>query len=316
MAKPNGNLIRWKLIQQIQACIQSVNGVIFGGAVRDKIIHDHYATEFYNIKDVDRKKYNDITYQPESALRVILPNDIDCFMKTSQIPLFIEKLKDKLLAADDHGTTEARIYFPEIDVADINALKHSKFRIKFAINPILKSEIKIDAYYVMLDIIHTENSIENIEPPFGSIDFECNSIILTSDDTYKLSNVLTKNFTPKKKIEKMNQIMTNILRKETTIVYADLPEFRITKLLKYGWTINSENVKIFKEITPHDKCMLCLDSFKNSQYQTKLQCCNNRLHTHCLKKLFSTTEYDNLCCPMCRKDTYIMTDDKKLSNIE
>ena len=101
----------------------------------------------------------------------------------------------------------------------------------------------------MLDIIHTENSIENIEPPFGSIDFECNSIILTSDDTYKLSNVLTKNFTPKKKIEKMNQIMTNILRKETTIVYADLPEFRITKLLKYGWTINSENVKIFKEIT-------------------------------------------------------------------
>ena len=43
----------------IQKIIQSLKGTIFGGYVRDKILHDSNAIKYYKVYKFNYEKYND-----------------------------------------------------------------------------------------------------------------------------------------------------------------------------------------------------------------------------------------------------------------
>jgi hypothetical protein len=262
--------IKWKLMQQIVGSIQTTQGIIFGGYVRDRIIHDHYADLFYQNSENQNYRYGDPLFKPESLLRLLIPNDIDCFMHSSQIIVFKNILENNLLKIQEiHDAIPCSIYFPDVGPH----ILHTKWKITFATNPILKELLKFKQIEVAIDILHSD--IPNLKPPFGTIDFECNGIILTSDNDYKLADNIGKNLSPKDKLNKINSIIEDIINLKAVVYYDNLPKYRIINMIKKNWTIKTRSF-ITEEKSDNDVCFICLDIVKNKHI--KLNCCNGRMH--------------------------------------
>jgi hypothetical protein len=284
------------------ALVQQVDGIVFGGYVRDSIIHDHYASEFYNTPDSDLKRYNDPKYLPETADRLIIPNDIDCYMLSSQLNLFKEKVKENRLYIVQERTRHAHIYIP-----DVNAdLLHTTLKITFAINPILFDTVKPSIFEIKIDIIHGS---EDIEPPFGTFDFECNTVVLTTSNEYKLANSFTKDLGAKRKHDLLNTVIKNIIERKTKIIYDDVSKYRVSHMIDKKWDIEGLHLTVIKQTTD-DNCFICMESLTKNKPHTKFKCCNGRMHMNCARRLFASTEFE--ICPYCRQDTPFILRDKRL----
>lgn len=304
---PNTNFLRWKLMQTVVSAVQEVGGTIFGGYVRDRIIHDHYATEFYSkAQYTSLEKYADENYMPELNLRTLIPSDIDCCMITSNISKLKDVLACNMLHVVDTGTMCASHYFKCLP----NNVKHTKLKITFAVNPLLLSLIDTLTYEVKLDIVHSDGIIE---PPINVVDFECNGIILTPDNEYKIARVMLPQ-SPKDKIDMMNRIMKDIIDRQTYIVFEDSCRHRIMRMLGKGWTISSPCITTFKLKDSSDEieetCIICLDTFKINDYYAKFRCCKgSRMHMGCAAKLLKT-ECES--CPTCRTELVIQKADLRI----
>ena len=84
--------IKYKNIMHIASIILEQNGTIFGGFVRDKIAHDHFAKLFYE-KGGSNQDYANRKKDHSTVRRLINPKDIDCyFNKKENLDKFIEKV--------------------------------------------------------------------------------------------------------------------------------------------------------------------------------------------------------------------------------
>lgn len=296
---------RWKLMQEIVQTIQEVNGCIFGGYVRDKIIHDYYATLFYQNPDNINLKYADPFCDTKTILRLLLPSDIDCFMHTSQIKILKKKLEQKLLSVEEIAIDfPCNIYFPDTPID----ILHTKWKVTFNVHPLVSKLIGKTPFSIPIDILHS--TIPNLKPPFGTIDFECNALILTSDDEYKLAYEVGKNLPPKEKLEKLNHIISNIIQKKTAVIYPKLPKYRIHHMAKKGWNIETTKFELVKSVEEKEVCFICLSQFTEPLSHIKFKCCNARMcYKTCSQKWFFH-KYEN--CPYCRNYLSIMEDDIKL----
>jgi hypothetical protein len=308
---PNKNYAKWRLMKQIEQTLRDFQAQIFGGYVRDSIIHDHYATLFYETADVDTTQYANVKYLPQTSKRTLIPNDIDCFMLTSQIPSFKQALENKLLHVIDQGCYDANFYFKDIPPH----LKHTKLKVTFAINTIVRPVIDPAKYAINIDIIHSH--IGNLEPPFGCVDFECNSLVLMPSNDYHISKFLSSGMSPMDKLKRTQEIVSNIIKKETKLIYPNVSNHRICHMLQKGWKITSSNIEIVDpthspnmEEHKNETCFVCLEAFTERTY-AKFLCCNARMHGKCLHDLFKKTFLDK--CPMCREPKIIKTDDIKIS---
>ena len=74
---------------------------IFGGYVRDKLLHDSHAQKFYKKYGYDadagdlenRKNYANLTISPELNGRMLCAKDIDCYMTRESLDSAILKLR-------------------------------------------------------------------------------------------------------------------------------------------------------------------------------------------------------------------------------
>ena len=302
----NVNKTRWLMIKDLVANIQEAGGTIFGGAVRDSIIHDHYAELFYADCEIkDRFRYNDALFKPETRLRLLIPNDIDCFLNDSQLDILKTKLTKQLYAVtESHRDRPAHIYFPDIP----DPIKHTKWSISFAVNPLLDKLVEKNNYTISLDILHTNDT--NVVPPFGTIDFECNAVILTSDNDYKLADIIGKGLTAKGKLTEMNRIVEDIKKMRTTVIYNNLHKYRLDSMILKIWSIKTSCMTLNHEIAKDELCLICLEDFK-SKANIKFNCCNGRMHYKKCAHKFLNSDCRNKC-PMCRKYIYVQNDDIKL----
>lgn len=299
------NAIRWKLMKAIVSLIQEQEGIVFGGFVRDSIIHDFYATEFYSTPQVDTTRYSDPTYLPESFDRTSLPSDIDCYMLTTKLDMFKEKLKDKRLYISDAFTRDARIYIPV--VSENNNLLHTTLKISFAIHKILFDFVKPKAFEIKIDIIH---GTEAIEPPIGTIDFECNSVILTATNEYKLAACMTQDLGAKQKLDLLNTIIMNIIKRKTKITYDNVSIYRVHHMIGKSWDIESSHLSVMKYVEDtYDCCFICLHSFDKNRHHAKFKCCNGRMHIKCARRLYAN---EFVSCPHCRRDIEFCKKDKRV----
>jgi hypothetical protein len=308
----NAKLIQWKFMQLLQKLIQSKNGIIFGGYVRDKIIHDHYATEYYKKCSSTNKdiKYNNPNYLPETKLRMIIPHDIDCFMTTQNFKEFKDLLPENMISYNESISTN--LYIPTLHNQN---LKHSKLKITFMMNPLMKTFINVCDYAIFVDVIYSDSIIE---PPFGIIDFECNALLLTQSNDYKISDVLINILNlsdPMKKLTKLNQIITDILEMKATIATATIANYRITHMLNKKWTLISPNILLTvsnNHKLDDDICYICLDNICKSKYKCKFNCCKAYIHEYCMDTLIQSTKCET--CPWCKKNKIINMSDIKLIN--
>ena len=285
----SGKII-WCFMKDVMKCALMSGGCLFGGYPRDLCIHDHFAQKFYNDPNVQRDLYKNTNYMPEYKDRLLIPNDMDIYMKTSNINKFLENLKDNQLKVISDHSADINDYFNnEVN----NEYKLRKMTIGFNVNNALKELCRSKQFMINVDVIHSNNEYLELKP-----DMECNGLIINKNNI-ELCNYFTKfNLqNPFNNFLKLELIMKDIIDKKTTILIENLNPYRIKKLLNRGWKIESKNISISKvDFNPaSDVCSICLSEIDSIQLQLK-GCCNNNYHSKCIEKSFEIKKE----CPKCR----------------
>lgn len=305
MAPNCSKKVVWKMMMEIKRSIQNVGGFIFGGMVRDQIIHDHHATCFYdsivgkNFIDIDGI-YSDPNYLPEHSDRCIVPEDIDCFMTTTQLKkLYETELKTKNYSVRIKKDQQANLYFLKENVTE---LQHTKLEIKFCVNKILESELSTSKYRVNVDVIHTDNpAIDMYERLSANFDFECNSLILTPGENYRLCASMNNYISAAEKSRKIVDIIEDIKMKKAKILpdLHKVPSYRVAKMYHKGWTIEGRSFHTIKQSIPYDgHCLICHETIGTDVQHVKDKHCDARFHPKCYVSMIKHDGFQHKC-PLC-----------------
>jgi hypothetical protein len=304
----------WKLMSKIRDIILDNNGMIFGGYVRDMIIHDYFATQFYDeVEDNDDRvhRYADPTFSPETFDRTCVPYDIDFFIHEDDFEQFKDDVEEQSFKMHVKFVRDPRDYFFNFDITSNTTLRHRRvyispnlFKIeeeirKIPINmSILKDAVanmKRNLPSIKLDII--TSGVKVLEPFFSPIDFDCNALYMTKHGMSVSSKLVYDrkyDFLEKNRI--LNEIIENITEKRTE--FRSPPAFRSKKLLDKGWTIFDSSITTIIDDSYEGYCIICHDQLKG--LHIKSQCCDCRFHAECLVKTIQQSK-DNTKCIMCKK---------------
>jgi hypothetical protein len=269
--------ITWLLITcLIRNVIKRFDVIIFGGAVRDSILHSNASREFYKLSTLD--KYDDPTIHPELSDRFLLPTDIDMF-----------------ITYQDHYNFKLYLYkrgyyykeTKKIDLSYINPkLRHRDYElIKAEIIYFDKKNKK--SYPIMLDMILCHGKI--VIPQMDT-DFSVNKLIMTR-----------KGIVPMMCEWNYDQIIKHIHNKEA-FCNSTISERRYEKLNRKGWKITMNYSTFVFKIRINDEqetCVICLESLKVGELEvTPRECkCKYSYCRDCIKYSLKTDG-----CLMCKKD--------------
>jgi hypothetical protein len=301
---------------------QDNNVRIFGGYVRDSILHDHHAKQFY-MNDVVREASLEVTqtlystpsFLPSYNERTIVASDIDCLMSTATLDKLIKALKDHsiiVLNKEEHllcvyqeglSAEDGKLHLTKLKLG----LELPEIVLTVLTKPALSSLKKLK---VCVDVVHAPD-ISGLEPPFGKIDFECNALILDKSGQITASNKLFYAWedSPLDKLTKLSHVVDDIKQK-VAVAFEKSPLFRTVKMMHKGWHIKEGEEGTF-ELIPvgkvpdkdMDVCLICLDSFnrpKGETHMLKRSCCSAKYHTKCFATLTSkSNEHFSWKCPMC-----------------
>lgn len=311
------NINTWKTMNVIKDAIISHNGYIYGGFVRDSILHDHNAKLFFEKcpesmdDNIDRVLYNDPNILPETKDRLLIPSDIDCFMTDKEFNLFINKLKDIRLAYKTLFIRAASEYlkgFPNNDVS----LLHRKICIhvdtKHFLTELDKLPFIVDRYEtiksilsyappsIVVDVITSVKQYN--EPFFTDVDFECNGLYLSKHGLSVSKSILSDD-SIYGNIQKINSIIENIIDKKAIYLHPFNTENNIgkrtEKLLNKGWTIQ-DTLKVVTSINDEHydgHCIICHETLPKTHY--KFTCCDARYHRQCIKKVIKNIQEKKKC---------------------
>ncbi len=325
---------KYKLTKKLIEIIQNSNGYIFGGAVRDMLLHNYNAEEFYlkiskdlleelnetelTESEKDNKvsnwdlndkplKYNNPEIYPEYIDRFLYPNDIDCFMSLESKKIFLMMLRIHRLRFKEITKEEPlKIYMENIDNSN-RRLKIQKFQVTLDLEDLFISVMKFNPKempIINIDIITQDNYIRDFYPPFGEVDFECNSLLLTPTNNYILTPHLNLEInTAKHKLYKIQQIIKDIENKTAKVINNKVPLYRVDKMKKNGWKIianfkDKSYILQIKDTEEEEICPLCCDKFNKGEYYLKRSCCKSSIyHQDCFNKLIELNI--RKCCPLC-----------------
>lgn len=297
----------WKIKNQIINTAVRNGGTVFGGAVRDKYLHDSHAIKFYDAHK-DTKMYNDYNYMPHLFGRWTVPNDIDISVDECDFNELKESLEKhfnmKLLHIEDITETK---YFnnQNLESGQIMHYKYSVFPKNIAYDIMeMKDGVYGHLYKEFLKTIDKFNqtikpvnvdilvniSDYKLSPPFGELDFLCNGLILNKDG-FALSNICRFLCDSPIRMNKLFNMITDQIERKEAVVYKNTENFRLKKMIKKGWTISYDNNYSFNEIKKvtcedDDTCSICLGDFPYGADKYKLSCsCKTFYHIDCLKKV-------------------------------
>jgi hypothetical protein len=289
-------------INKIKEIVFDNNGIIFGGAVRDKIISEYYKQKF-----IEKKSTSDFWNSDtdnETSNRLLLPDDIDIyFSDIDKYLLFMKDIKNKFSVS--LSTAESSLVYNNIE----NVIK-SKHNISFVIGktftyPGIIISISIDIIYALKGVI--------IEPPFMKTDFICNIFIENKEGIRisKNTGTLIDTMNDMEKITISAKIMNDIVNFKTLIAgnynkkIEKILVMRICKLLHKKWTIDNLPFTILKNDEENDEeiCVICQSNYKINEKIVKLKqkkCI--KYHCDCfIKYLYSrasSDRNDKFVCPL------------------
>jgi hypothetical protein len=327
----------WKIMSVIKQKILEANGFIFGGFVRDSILHDHFAQMYYSYcenSDLDNNDivdyYADTNFHSESSERLTLPSDIDCYLTDNDYNCFINSLQNVRLSCKVLFCRNASVYidgFPTID----NTIKHRRITVfitsKFFITELNKLPFEFNKFHIInsilasapspvyVDILTSEKQYN--EPFFTDLDFECNALYLTKHGLSISSKILSLcDVGDYAKYVKINKVINNIIEKKAIFLHPNstskIIAKRTNKLMDKGWTIQ-DKFKCYTSIFEHDYegyCIICHDKLPPNHF--KFTCCDGRYHKKCMQttiEVFNRTNNDSNIlnhCFMCKKDIPIL----------
>lgn len=286
-------------------------GFVFGGYVRDKIIHDHFATLFYESGAPCRPSvYNDPEVHPESYHgRTWMPKDLDVVMSTSSKDRFLEAMREEGYMVRELHTRDLKFYIPDVEP---DVFKHTKVRVWIKMPKLFQMHSHVESPSIEVDLVYKDDFEWRQDLEFGRIDFECNALAITPTGALdvRIGHASCKSVTRNKKIA---AIMDDIIHMRAVVpesagdnAYAT--KVRVDQMLAKGFTI-VDNMMTMKPASlaadPEDICIICHEAF-NGKVVMGNKCCSGKYHVECYHKLITSnheTEYNNIeCCAMCRCD--------------
>lgn len=242
-----------------------INGIIFGGMVRDEIVATYYKSLFdEHCASTSKKNYKKFwitSYHLETIKRTIIPNDMDIyFQNTEAAETFITSLESYATLYNGGITI---INSPLYEFGE--NLIHKKIYINLYVGrtmiyPGIKMRLNIDV------IINNTQTI--IEPPFNNGDFTCNLFVMskTGDNNYEIrlsKNTGTKldsmSFIRKSNLQVkiMNDLISNSTEFIRTSIRDDSEYINGVRILK----MIEKNMKIsnlpFRELDTTDSTETC-----------------------------------------------------------
>ena len=285
--------VRHALMKQIIESAGASGGDVFGGAPRDLMIHDAAAKVFIG----EGMSYNDPTVNPENTDRFHLPNDIDVFfLDPGNVEKFFAELAKRHLYSREQkkGPTYVMDGAPE-------SIKHTKLHVAFHVPSVIRSLLD-EGMYVSVDVLTREElSDAAVIPPFGGIlDFVANGLMF-SPNVALMPCLCRQRMSALEKFDRIAEIQQDVLQRKTQLINPNVPEHRIVKMLKMGWTLEGHAFALLvdKKRDYNDVCFVCLGEFVPSQRHVKLMCCKAHIHTHCAREFIVHNE-DARECPRCK----------------
>ena len=309
---------RWKMMIDVGNHILSAGGSIYGGFVRDRIIHDHHADHFYenvnnqgytfkHIQDL----YADRNFLPEHVDRCLLPHDIDCFISDRNLVNFLKSLS-KEYTIKVKRSAPANIYFGTHSGCSL--LLHSKISVTFKVHKILKATVDLRPYTVDLDVIHAHESVNIYKELSRNFDFECNSLIITPQNEFQLSHSISEFMNPFEKIKKIESIIADIRNKKAVMVNnpdstTGVPHHRIVKMILKGFRLESMSFEVMTE-KYEGYCIICHAEIDEKKHHIKDRNCDARCHSKCFIRMVEHEHFKNECA-ICKCQCFVSSEEKK-----
>lgn len=225
----NENRAKYNIMCELQGIVLELGGCIFGGYVRDMLIHDYYAKKFY--KTFDSDNYSVEGFDEKTKGRLVIPQDMDCFFEGYEE---ISRLCDALEGFDAcFGNHSSYEIFPGVKKQTISV---SVFGTEF---------FGLKSVEVKMDLLFSENGFS--KPPFGKLDMLCNALILTKEGI-KLSDN-TGTFLDHCDVFKQklyeSKIIKKLLKFETEVAFGAI---RVGEANEYGGKQEPYNKEQAKKI--------------------------------------------------------------------
>jgi hypothetical protein len=320
----------YKIKRTVAEKIVELGGYIFGGYVRDKLLHDLHAQDYYSYmheNDFDvLNNYHNSEMHPQSFDRVIVANDIDCYMKKADFEKLKKSLNEMRLNVVSLWDSDPSEYLVDINIPP-NIMRHHRYKISTLgdhlikkIRKILKNNIVADDFRNEMtsaintfideieDISRSANNIifyldiftpvddvtfDTYEAPFSNVDFECNGLIYSkkgihiSQHILKLSGVYMN---PLNVYQKMSLIISDIKNRIATPINMEIGEYRIRKMIKKDWTIQNDSFQIVK------KPLMMLPNLINTNEEDVCIICLENFENKSIYKLPCCNAYYHLPC--------------------
>lgn len=299
---------RYLALQEIVDTAIECGGVVFGGYVRDFILHEHAATQFYMKHTAD--EYSDPSISPETIDRLLIPSDIDVRFETKmQYRQFRGILKQKLYQTTVSGLDNIYIEGPSIH--------HIKLRAQLTIHPdqvvarlgirggmameVITPELHrvLESMDINTPPIDIDVLITKKYPTFEKLDFQCNGLVMDKNGISLGSEL--RNGSPFGNFRTYSRVLDDIRAKRAVMIR--FIDKRWEKMAGKGWTMVGDGIE--KVHTEECVCTLCLDDI-SIDCVYKFKCCNAHYHPSCMGRIISQHILGTGKCPHCRADMNTM----------
>jgi hypothetical protein len=257
----------------------NINGIIFGGMVRDEIIATHYKSLFDEHCKSDKKIYKkfwNMNYHVETAKRTLIPNDMDIYFQNNEsAETFLTSLGTYASAFNGNIIVRNSILYD---------LSENLVHKKIAVNLYIGRTISYAGIHMRLKIdVIINNSANNIiEPPFNNGDFTCNLFIMRKsiENNYeiRLSNntgTILDTMSFVKKINLQAKIMNDLIDNKTEFIRTCFREdaeyingMRILKMLDSNMKITNLLFREIDETSSTENCDICQMSLQTQETRT------------------------------------------------
>jgi hypothetical protein len=273
--------LRYNLTKCVLSVICNVGGTVFGGAVRDMILHHHAHAWF--IKDMEAhgrkheassKNYSNPVFHSVTKDRLLCPRDIDCVLTSQQLSHLSAVLKGKHYRF--HPIKQNHHYQGEFAVST------------YVVQPI--APVPLRHFFRGLSV-----HIDVLEPAQWAIvevDYECNGLVMSGAAmTPSLSPMLFEHLNENMAMcgEKLASITSDIIHRKA--VELKHVARRRRKMIDIGFEIHDliGNLVNISSLSP---CGICQKETSFFTYVNK-RCCDTMFHSSCVQKQkFNTLDND------------------------
>jgi hypothetical protein len=279
----------WKCFKTILHDCLNYKGIVYGGTVRDTMLHNMHASEFkkkHSMNDYDR-----VDVSPETIGRLVIPKNIHCLISDNNYAKLLKKLRN--------------LY--DVKICEVSGVYSEKYTIlhkRINMNILMKERIYVDVY---LDVQYEGER----QLPRMDLDFDVNGLTMATNGLNVNGPIRCYHDDRAKNIidhvNVMSDVLDNIRHKRAVMVHK-CPVNRYMKMSSYGWDIHfvPRIFNYYINVLYEGDCIICKDKIPEDMCCVNYKKCKCDLRI-CLKCALENNKLLNKC-PLCSEICYNLTD--------